>query len=1061
MKIQTIRERLLAGTIIGGVALAAVVALPTAAIVLTATSASAQDYTSGVLSGTVSDVSGARVAGATVSATSAQGATRTTTTDVNGAFRLPALAVGSYEVVVASSAGSTSNRISVSPGGSSYAFTVLDSDDRSAANLGEIVVVGARKTQDFSRTDTGLSVDVQEFADRVPTGRSINAVTLFTPGASAPDATIAASSRRNQSLVSLSGTSAAESVYYINGFNVVDQRSFLGYGELPFDFIQTIDTKTGGYQAEYGRATGGVVNIVTRSGTNEWTGGVSTYWTPNSLRSTRGVSYSAGGNNAAGVQNFNQYATSESKDYTAYIGGPLWKDHLFLFGVYNVRDVETSGARSRSYAYSATNPNGTPGATRTQGYASYDDPRWAVKLDFVLNPQHRVEATIINDKTTIETITKTFDATTDSFLRETTPIYSEAGGVTQIYKYTGVFTDWFTLSGLYGRQENSYLDTGDAISLPGVRDFVALSGGYVTAGVRGGPYNLAGEDIRENYRIDGDFYFKLLGEHHLRVGYDKEELTSSAKSAYSGGGLYDALAASGCPAGTPAAGCIQVVTFANDGTFKADQTALYVQDSWDVLPNLTLQLGVRNDRYDYKNIDGDSYIKIDDQWAPRIGFNWDPFDDGVNRVYGSLGDYYLPIATNTSIRASSGEIFTYQFFDASRNTDGSLAMNGNYPVLGTLRRTDYLSPPGAPDPRSVVESDLKPMYEREIVIGYQHTFTNGRFADWSAGVRYINRDLKQAIEDTAIGDAVARYCIRTNTLCEVNDGGDIYTPADGPDFSGFYPYVLINPGDGARVYVDLQADPRTLSDGSPNPLYNPQYIDLTAEDLDLPKVERTYEALEFTFERPFDGVWGLQGSYTFAKSKGNYEGPVKSDIGQTDTSITQDYDHAANSLGAYGYLPNDHRHTLKLFGSYAPNDFFNVGASLTAQSGRHYGCIGRVPTSVDPYAPQSGAPSGWYCPIGAGNSVIETPRGSQGVTDWTYQLDLSMNFNLLKTETRGALTGSIDIFNVFDNDTATRVVEQGLVQTGANFPNARAPYYGMARSYQSPRSVRFGLRYKF
>lgn len=64
---------------------------------------------------------------------------------------------------------------------------------------------------------------------------------------------------------------------------------------------------------------------MTRSGSNEWTGGVSTYWTPNSLRSTRGVSYQAGGNNAAGIQNFNQYSESELKDYTAYLGGSSGK----------------------------------------------------------------------------------------------------------------------------------------------------------------------------------------------------------------------------------------------------------------------------------------------------------------------------------------------------------------------------------------------------------------------------------------------------------------------------------------------------------------------------------------------------------------------------------------------------------------------------------------------------------------------------------------------------------------------------------------------------------------
>ncbi|KAK0340558.1 hypothetical protein LTR94_030027, partial [Friedmanniomyces endolithicus] len=204
------------------------------------------------------------------------------------------------------------------------------------------------------------------------------------------------------------------------------------------------------------------------------------------------------------------------------------------------------------------------------------------------------------------------------------------------------------------------------------------------------------------------------------------------------------------------------------------------------------------------------------------------------------------------------------------------------------------------------------------------------FADWSAGLRYVNRNLEEAIEDTAIGDAIVRYCVRTNTACGQSGPGDA-------DFSSLFPYVLINPGDGASVFIDLQGDTRTLADGSANPAYNPQQVELTGDDLSLPEVERTYEAVEFTFERPFDGRWGLQGSYTLAKSQGNYEGAVKSDIGQTDTSITQDYDHAANSLGAYGYLPNDRRHTLKLFGSYAPNDFFNVGANFTAQSGRHYG----------------------------------------------------------------------------------------------------------------------------
>lgn len=1066
---QTIKRDLLGSTMIGGVVALALFGAP-ALVVSLPTAATAQDYTSGNLTGTVSDDAGGRVSGVTVRVISDQGVVRTATTDSSGVFRLAALPVGGYKAEIErDGVVLASQRISISPGGAAYAFTIGAATASAGATAVGDIVVTARRIQDFSRTDTGLSVDVQEFADRVPTGRSINAVTLFTPGASLPDSTIGASSRRNQSLISLSGTSAAESVYYINGLNVTDQRNFLGYGELPFDFVQTIDTKTGGYQAEYGRATGGVVNIVTRSGGNEWTGGLSAYWTPNGLRGTRGVSYQQGGNNQAGAQLFNQYSESETIDYTATLGGPIWKDHIFFFGAYNVRDVQSAGARSRVYTYSAANPNGVAAATRTQSFSSYDDPRWAVKLDFVLNPQHRLEATVLNDETTTTTVTKTFDAVTDAYVRETAPIYADAGGITQIYKYTGVMTDWFTLSALYGHQKSSQLDYGDPITIPGVRDYVAAGGNYITSGIHAGPYNLAGEDIKKTYRLDADFYVNLFGDHHFRIGYDKEEITSTAISAYSGGALYYALEQGDCPTGTPAAGCVEVLTFANNGEFTADQSAFYLQDSWDILPNLNLQLGVRNDLYDYRNVDGESYIKIENQWAPRLGFNWDPRGDGAHRIYGSMGDYYLPIATNTSIRASSGEIYTDEYFDAQRNGDGSLVLNDGYPVLGTRRQIDYLSPPGAPDARAVTQEDLDPMYEREFVLGYEHRFEGGYFDNWRAGVRYVNRDLKSAIEDTAIGDAVYRYCVRTSQQAQCVAGtvdpntGAPYDLSDADGVAGFvgnFPYVLVNPGREARVFIDLQGDPRTDAAGNPNPAYNPQWVDLSAQDMALPEVERTYQALEFTFERPFDGRWGLQGSYTLAESKGNYEGAVKSDIGQTDTSITQDYDHAANQLGSHGYLPNHHKHTIKLFGSYAPNDFVSIGASFLAQSGRYYGCLGRVPLSVDPLAPQVGTPSGWYCPLGANNATIATPRGSQGRTGWTYQLDLNLAFNLMRTE-RGDVSATVDIFNVLDNDEATRVVEQGLVRTSANNMTARAPYYGLARSYQAPRTVRFGLRYRF
>ena len=89
-----------------------------------------------------------------------------------------------------------------------------------------------------------------------------------------------------------------------------------------------------------------------------------------------------------------------------------------------------------------------------------------------------------------------------------------------------------------------------------------------------------------------------------------------------------------------------------------------------------------------------------------------------------------------------------------------------------------------------------------------------------------------------------------------------------------------------------------------------------------------------------------------------------------------------------------------------------------------------------------------------------TSRGSQGETPWTYNFDLNLAFNLYQSETRGNLVATVDIFNLLDNDEVTRVVEQGVSRVPGHELDA-SPTYGLARTYQTPRSLRFGLRYTF
>ena len=140
------------------------------------------------------------------------------------------------------------------------------------------------------------------------------------------------------------------------------------------------------------------------------------------------------------------------------------------------------------------------------------------------------------------------------------------------------------------------------------------------------------------------------------------------------------------------------------------------------------------------------------------------------------------------------------FHRASRrvtvNPDGSLVRGPNgVPTLGERLRPDQvLALPISPDPREIVDAGIDPMFEQEIVLGYEHQFDGGPFDGWRAGVRYVNRDLKSTIEDTDLGrgGVIDRFCARTHQAgCNVV-GADGSTANDR--FSGSY--ILLNPGKG-------------------------------------------------------------------------------------------------------------------------------------------------------------------------------------------------------------------------------------------------------------------------
>ncbi|QTC86597.1 TonB-dependent receptor [Brevundimonas pondensis] len=278
MKIKNIRQRLLQSTMIGGTALMALVAAP-AVTMLAPAEAFAQDFTTGTLAGTVTNTAGQPVSGATVVVTQkGRAQSRTFSTDAQGRFRASQIPVGVYTVAISGDGyeSYTDSNVAVTLGGTAEFQFTIGAVGGSASTVDDVVVVGTRSASvDFDRTTTGITVDVQETFDRIPTQRNLAAIQLLAPSTTRGDAAFG-----NQ--VSISGSSVAENVYYVNGFNITNFRNFLGGNTVPFEFYQQIDVKTGGYQAEFGRSTGGAVVAVTRSGSDEFHGGVNYYVEPNS-----------------------------------------------------------------------------------------------------------------------------------------------------------------------------------------------------------------------------------------------------------------------------------------------------------------------------------------------------------------------------------------------------------------------------------------------------------------------------------------------------------------------------------------------------------------------------------------------------------------------------------------------------------------------------------------------------------------------------------------------------------------------------------------------------------
>ena len=960
------------------------------------------------------------------------GRSRDTNVDSDGDFRFSQLPVGTYVLSVFQDGTVVARdtfRVTLN-GTATARFPLV-----TASNIEEITVTASAPTYDTYATDSGLVLGEQEL-DLMPVARNITSVSLLAPGVILGESKFGLSG--GNGFASFGGSSISENSCYINGLEVTNTSQGLGCGEVPFEFYEQFQVKTGGYSSQYGRTTGGVLNAVTKSGSNEWEFGVGVAVEPKSLYEEGRISRGSGGlGNGQGGPGTGRVFRDTTEDenglfeYWLTAGGPIIEDKLFIYAIVNPRDSD------QNFSWQAGSPsaeNNRDTEYREIEKSGSDNIFWGAKIDWDINAYHRLSAWGYSNRNDgIDThyakdpVTNEISSTPNSFF------IRRRGGEAASASYSGTFGDNLTISAMVGRIETEYTTLpDDTDSCPRITDNRTPAPAAPFTGCGPGGQFGDNQDTNDQLRLDIEW---VVGNHLIRAGLDQQDRETLHLSSPIGGGryTYSTLAPNATIQGTSGVlytnntGAPQEIVnnrlFDNGGSggmFTSELTAYYIEDEWQLNDNMVLYLGARQDSLTNIGGTGVVFADFDQDWAPRLGMSWDPTGDGENKFYTTWGRYYLPVLNNTNFRVAAGVSdttthYTYTGVDATTG-----APSGLVPVTGDINTSTVVNSDGtAPTKAQFQAAEADPFYKEEFIVGYERYVNE---AD-KVSLRYVNREVGATLDD---------YC--------------------GPLANGFY-CTLVNPGFGG-TWEDTDGVVRFHD----------------KDEIKLPKGDNTYHSVQLQWDHAGEST-SFTALYVWAQSYGNFEGAVKSDIQQPDAGITQDFDFPALMDGADGYLPNDRRHVFKFFGSHFLTDNLSLGWSASAASGRPLSLFGQgyPDDAADIYGSYgdtfylftntcnlAGGGVG-PCPAGAAQSdkiYTKNSRGSGGRTPWNFTFDASVNYNFQLADVD--MEATLQVFNLFDIQEATSINEH--VEQSEGTPNE---WFGATYAWQQPRYVRLQLQARF